>query len=295
MPTRLPPFNPFKLYSDPTPVGTGGEADDAPQAVSVDLVDVAGGDLAAVGRRRAPVRGGQPAGGRGGRDLRLCRLAADETAAIGEGQAQLLQGAYRPDDGLGITPSPHTTVITKSADDDADDDDEFDQPARRRRDQGLHRRPRRHLDEPVRQGRRRVRAEAAAIIDAFAPDLRERPQAGTRDPLLDGAGALRHRPDGADQGRGSSPRTATSPPWCATGRANMWPRPRQIGNDNQDPAGRDPRHALHRASITPRSSRTFRPIPSSSCCACTPTTSTSSRRSRPATRSRCSSTAGTTR
>ena len=33
--SEVPPFNPFKLYSDSTPVGAGGSDDDAPQAVSV--------------------------------------------------------------------------------------------------------------------------------------------------------------------------------------------------------------------------------------------------------------------
>ena len=41
----LPPFNPFKLYSDQTPVGAGGAANDAPQAVSVNVVDMPGGIL----------------------------------------------------------------------------------------------------------------------------------------------------------------------------------------------------------------------------------------------------------
>ena len=44
-PTELPPFNPFKLYSDQTPVGAGGATNDAPQAVSVNVVDVPGGIL----------------------------------------------------------------------------------------------------------------------------------------------------------------------------------------------------------------------------------------------------------
>ena len=42
---EAPPFNPFKLYSDQTPVGAGGDADDAPQAVSVKLIDVPDGIL----------------------------------------------------------------------------------------------------------------------------------------------------------------------------------------------------------------------------------------------------------
>ena len=52
--------------------------------------------------------------------------AADQTGAIGDGQGQLLQAAYHPEDGLGAAPSPHTTVIQKSGDDQVADDDEDD-------------------------------------------------------------------------------------------------------------------------------------------------------------------------
>jgi murein DD-endopeptidase MepM/ murein hydrolase activator NlpD len=53
--------------------------------------------------------------------------AEDATGAIGDGGAQLLQAAYHPEEGLGIEPSPHTTVIHKSADDQADEEtDDFD-------------------------------------------------------------------------------------------------------------------------------------------------------------------------
>ncbi|HLO20718.1 MAG TPA: hypothetical protein VK192_09520, partial [Sphingomicrobium sp.] len=43
----LPPFNPFKLYTDSTPVGTDGDsaAADAPQAVSIHVADLANGVL----------------------------------------------------------------------------------------------------------------------------------------------------------------------------------------------------------------------------------------------------------
>src|SRR6185436_6821158 len=37
---EAPPFNPFKLYSDSTPVGAGGAADALPQAVTVTMVEV---------------------------------------------------------------------------------------------------------------------------------------------------------------------------------------------------------------------------------------------------------------
>jgi murein DD-endopeptidase MepM/ murein hydrolase activator NlpD len=123
---KLPPFNPFKLYSDQTPVGAGGEANDAPQAVSITVIDVPDGILPqsdGVELRQDEVN-------------QLVAEAAenfayaegvDVTGALGEGGAQLLQAAYHPEEGLGLAPSPHMTVIQKSAEDAADEEeDEFD-------------------------------------------------------------------------------------------------------------------------------------------------------------------------
>ena len=42
-------------------------------------------------------------------------FAYAEGASAGDGEARLIQAAYRPEDGLGA--SPHTTVIRKSAED----------------------------------------------------------------------------------------------------------------------------------------------------------------------------------
>ena len=120
---ELPPFNPFKLYSDQTPVGAGGQAEDAPQAVSVTVVDMPGGLLPqsdGVELRQDEV--GQ-----------LVAEAAENFAyaesaggAIGDGEGQLLKAAYHPEDGLGAAPSAHTTVMQKSADDAAaEEEDEF--------------------------------------------------------------------------------------------------------------------------------------------------------------------------
>ena len=120
---ELPPFNPFKLYSDQTPVGAGGQAEDAPQAVSVTVVDMPGGLLPqsdGVELRQDEV--GQ-----------LVAEAAENFAyaegaggAIGDGEGQLLKAAYHPEDGLGAAPSAHTTVMQKSADEAAaEEEDEF--------------------------------------------------------------------------------------------------------------------------------------------------------------------------
>lgn len=120
---KLPVFNPFKLYSDSTPVGAGGEASsDAPQSVSVNVVDVPGGvvpESDGVELRADEVAQiiAEAAG-----NFAYAEASADGTGAVGE--AHLLQAAYRPDE-LG----PHTTVIQKSEGDTsaADDDDGFDE------------------------------------------------------------------------------------------------------------------------------------------------------------------------
>ncbi len=123
---EAPPFNPFKLYSDATPVGATGEADDAPQAVSINVIEVPGGILPQsdgvelrpedVGRLVAEAA-----------ENFAYAEAADQTGSIGDGDGQLINAAYHPEDGLGLAPAPHTTVIHKSADDAADDADDFDE------------------------------------------------------------------------------------------------------------------------------------------------------------------------
>ena len=120
---KLPVFNPFKLYSDSTPVGSGGEASlDALQSVSVNVVDVAGGVVPE--SDGVELRADEVAQiiAEAAENFAYAEASADGTGAVGE--AHLLQAAYRPDE-LG----PHTTVIQKSEGDTsaADDDDGFDE------------------------------------------------------------------------------------------------------------------------------------------------------------------------
>lgn len=120
---KLPVFNPFKLYSDSTPVGAGGEASsDAPQSVSVNVVDVPGGVVPE--SDGVELRADEVAQiiAEAAENFAYAEASADGTGAVGE--AHLLQAAYRPDE-LG----PHTTVIQKSEGDTsaADDDDGFDE------------------------------------------------------------------------------------------------------------------------------------------------------------------------
>ena len=124
---ELPPFNPFKLYSDQTPVGAGGAPSDAPQAVSVNVVDVPGGILPqsdGVELRQDEVN---QLVAEAAENFAYADGAGEVTGMIGDGGAQLLQAAYHPEDGLGLAAAPHMTVIQKSAEDATDDEeDEFD-------------------------------------------------------------------------------------------------------------------------------------------------------------------------
>jgi len=122
--SEAPPFNPFKLYSDATPVGAGGGAADAPQAVSLNVVDVPGGLLPqSDGVELRPDEVGQLVN-EAAENFAYAEASTDETGAVGSGQPGLLQAAYHPQDGLGASPlAPHTTVIHKSADDAEEDED----------------------------------------------------------------------------------------------------------------------------------------------------------------------------
>jgi murein DD-endopeptidase MepM/ murein hydrolase activator NlpD len=125
---EVPPFNPFKLYSDSTPVGAGGSDDDAPQAVSVNLVEVPGGLLPQSDGVELRADEVSQLVTEAAENFAYADFAADETSSVGdsEGNGLLMKAAYRPEDGLGFTASPHTTVIQKSVEDDADEDDGFD-------------------------------------------------------------------------------------------------------------------------------------------------------------------------
>ncbi|MGH6832711.1 MAG: hypothetical protein ACRECM_06790, partial [Methyloceanibacter sp.] len=103
---EAPPFNPFKLYSDATPVGAGGDADDSPQAVSVNVVEVPGGILPqSDGVELRPEEVGRLVA-EAAEIFAYADVATDGTGALGDGSARLLKAAFRPDDGLGLAPSP---------------------------------------------------------------------------------------------------------------------------------------------------------------------------------------------
>jgi murein DD-endopeptidase MepM/ murein hydrolase activator NlpD len=124
--SELPPFNPFKLYSDSTPVGATGGDDDAPQAVSLNVIDVPGGLLpASDGVELRPDEVSRLVT-EAAENFAYADVAADESGALSDGEARLMQAAFRPDEGLGgLAPARQTTVIEKSVEDDADEEDDF--------------------------------------------------------------------------------------------------------------------------------------------------------------------------
>ena len=120
----LPPFNPFKLYSDSTPVVSDGNDDaDAPQAVSIHVADLANGVLPeddGVELKPDEVDALVAEAADNFAYAEMPQGAADMTGAI------LQPTAYRTDNGTGPSPlAPNLTVIHKIAED-QDDDDEVD-------------------------------------------------------------------------------------------------------------------------------------------------------------------------
>ena len=121
---QLPPFNPFQLYSDTTPVGAGNVSPDAAQAVSVNVVEVPGGLLPPADHVEL----------RPDEVSRLIAEAAENFAyaeaplALGEagdentGGATLQLASYNPQDGFKpALLAPNTTVIHKSLEEEDED------------------------------------------------------------------------------------------------------------------------------------------------------------------------------
>jgi murein DD-endopeptidase MepM/ murein hydrolase activator NlpD len=121
----FPPFNPFKLYSDATPVGSDGDSNaaaaDAPQAISLRVSDLSNGAL--------PQEDGVELKAEEVNDLiaeAAENLAYADPNAAGDATGSILRPeAYRTDNGAGPSPlAPNITIIHKTADDQPYDDDD---------------------------------------------------------------------------------------------------------------------------------------------------------------------------
>jgi murein DD-endopeptidase MepM/ murein hydrolase activator NlpD len=119
---QLPPFNPFKLYSDSTPVGTEDGADaGTPQLVSITVADLAGGLM--------PQEDGVEL--KSDEVDQLVAEAAENFSYVeaplpgAEGQAPdeptLQRAAYHPEEGAAL--APNITEIHKSTEEAEDTDD----------------------------------------------------------------------------------------------------------------------------------------------------------------------------
>ncbi len=118
---KIPHFNPFKLYSDQTPVGSGDAPSDAPQDVSVNVVDLPGGAVPQTdGIELKPD------------EVNALVAEAAETYAYADqgGEATLQLASYSPQDGFKpAAPAINTTEIEKSIEDTdtADNGDDIDE------------------------------------------------------------------------------------------------------------------------------------------------------------------------
>ena len=118
--SELPPFNPFKLYSDATPVGAGASDANAPQLISLNVLDVPGGIL-------------PPSDGVELKTEEVDELIAEAAenfayaeASFGADGAALQRVAYHPGDNFTTgSLAPNTTVIHKSTDEAAAENTEL--------------------------------------------------------------------------------------------------------------------------------------------------------------------------
>jgi len=116
---QLPPLNPFKLYSDTTPIGGGDDAADPSQSLLVNVVDVPGGLLPAADSIELDADKVNHLVARAAENFAY----AESPLALGEsgGEARLQLASYRPDEVERPRLLPNTTVMQKAL----DEDDEF--------------------------------------------------------------------------------------------------------------------------------------------------------------------------
>jgi murein DD-endopeptidase MepM/ murein hydrolase activator NlpD len=125
--STLPPFNPFKLYSDATPVGAGEASVSMPQAVNVNFVEVPGSLLPqSDGIELRPDEVGRFVA-EAAESFAYAQgplAMADNGDQSGDHTATLHLAAYKPQDNFAPPrPTPNTTVIEKSLEDGAAEDE----------------------------------------------------------------------------------------------------------------------------------------------------------------------------
>ena len=198
----LPPFNPFKLYSDETPVSAAnGDPANAAEVIAVNVVDVrraTSSQMTASSSGRTTSKSWSP------KPPRISPTPATPLPTQGEGEATLQQASYRPDQVMGQTVlAPNMTVIQKTGDDTADDDSDDDTA------DAL---PDGSETKTLIVGRGDTMSSLFSKIgteptEAKTSSMPSPPSSGARSqarpgaPLHAGARAVRHRRDGAGQGQ----------------------------------------------------------------------------------------------
>ena len=114
--SHLPRFNPFKLYSDATPIGGGADAVDPSLSLQVNVVEVPGGILPPSDDIELDPEQVSSLVARAAENFAY----AETPLAYGEnqGEATLQLASYRPDEVARPRFQPNTTVIRKLADED---------------------------------------------------------------------------------------------------------------------------------------------------------------------------------
>ncbi|MGH6865168.1 MAG: peptidoglycan DD-metalloendopeptidase family protein [Methyloceanibacter sp.] len=123
---ELPPFNPFRLYSDSTPIGGGDEVAEAAQAVSINVVDVHGGFLPKSDNVELLPDQVNELVAEAAENFAYAEQpqAWAEGGGEGEGEATVQLASYNPSEQLGEPRvAPNTTVIHKSAEEVEEDDE----------------------------------------------------------------------------------------------------------------------------------------------------------------------------
>ncbi|MGD9027226.1 MAG: peptidoglycan DD-metalloendopeptidase family protein [Methyloceanibacter sp.] len=114
--SRLPRFNPFKLYSDSTPIGGGGDAVDPSLSLQMDVVEVPGGLLPPTDDIELDPEQVTSLVSRAAENFAYAERPEAFAGGAGEATSQL--ASYRPDELDRPRFVPNTTVIHKLTDED---------------------------------------------------------------------------------------------------------------------------------------------------------------------------------
>jgi murein DD-endopeptidase MepM/ murein hydrolase activator NlpD len=124
--TALPAFNPFRLYSNATPVGAGEAAADQVQAVSIHVIEVPGGLVPQSDQVELRPEDVNELIAEAAENFAYAEQQPFSMSEGGEAQgeeASLHLAAYSPDGDVTGSVKPNTTVIRKAGEDEEDEEE----------------------------------------------------------------------------------------------------------------------------------------------------------------------------